>query len=179
LTTIRKADKIAYVAGGRVLEEGSHEHLMNSELGYYRALVDKQYGTSNSASVTLPSTGQLNSLESSASLDVVAASTGFDVKPDSASIEDSAIKFNNVTFAYPTRPSRLIFDNFSLTVKRGETIALVGMFPCAIFYELYKTGAITSTIDSLKDHPVVVNRQPLRLLSAFTILSLVPWILKG
>jgi ABC-type multidrug transport system fused ATPase/permease subunit len=132
LTTIRKADKIAYVAGGRVLEEGSHEHLMNSELGYYRALVDKQYGTTNSASVTLPSlesTGQLNSLESSVSLDVVGASINFDVKPDSASIEDSVIKFNNVTFAYPTRPSRLIFDNFSLTVKRGETIALVGMFP--------------------------------------------------
>ena len=141
MTTIRKADKIAYVAGGRVLEEGSHEHLMNSELGYYRALVDKQYGTTNSASVTLPSlesTGQLNSLESSVSLDVVGASTGFDVnKPDSVSIDDSVIKFNNVTFAYPTRPSRLIFDNFSLTVKRGETIALVGMFPCAVFCQLY------------------------------------------
>jgi ATP-binding cassette subfamily B (MDR/TAP) protein 1 len=39
---------------------------------------------------------------------------------------ETVINFKNVTFVYPTRPSKRVFDNFSLTVKRGETLALVG-----------------------------------------------------
>ncbi|ATW03692.1 ABC transporter transmembrane domain-containing protein [Sphingorhabdus sp. YGSMI21] len=36
------------------------------------------------------------------------------------------IAFDNVTFAYPTRPDTLALSNFSLTVTPGETVAVVG-----------------------------------------------------
>jgi len=36
------------------------------------------------------------------------------------------IVFQNVDFAYPTRPDSKVFDNFSLTIKGGSTVALVG-----------------------------------------------------
>ncbi|WP_417611330.1 ABC transporter transmembrane domain-containing protein [Parasphingorhabdus sp.] len=36
------------------------------------------------------------------------------------------IAFDNVTFAYPTRPDTLALSNFSLTVSPGETVAVVG-----------------------------------------------------
>ena len=117
LTTIRKADKIAYVAGGRVLEEGSHEQLMDSELGYYRSLVDKQYGPKKSANIpSVESSGQFNTI----------GVMDYESKTESTPDGDAVIKFNNVTFAYPTRPSKMIFDKFSVTVQRGETLALVG-----------------------------------------------------
>ncbi|CAN6448482.1 unnamed protein product [Victoria cruziana] len=36
------------------------------------------------------------------------------------------IEFKNVEFAYPSRPGTIIFQDFSLTVPAGETLALVG-----------------------------------------------------
>lgn len=36
------------------------------------------------------------------------------------------IEFNNVSFRYPTRPDAKILDDFNLTVKVGEAVALVG-----------------------------------------------------
>jgi len=37
-----------------------------------------------------------------------------------------ALEFENVTFAYPSRPSEKILENFCLDVKGGETVAIVG-----------------------------------------------------
>eukprot|EP01135_Chromosphaera_perkinsii_P004635 Nk52_evm28s292 gene=Nk52_evmTU28s292 len=36
------------------------------------------------------------------------------------------IKFEDVCFSYPTRPEQVILDKFSLNVKEGSTVALVG-----------------------------------------------------
>lgn len=36
------------------------------------------------------------------------------------------LKFRNVTFSYPTRPGKLIMDGFNLSIRKGETLALVG-----------------------------------------------------
>jgi ATP-binding cassette subfamily B protein len=36
------------------------------------------------------------------------------------------IRFDNVTFAYPSAPDRRVLDGFDLTVRAGETVALVG-----------------------------------------------------
>lgn len=36
------------------------------------------------------------------------------------------LQFKNISFAYPDEPNRLVLDNISLTVKRGQTIAIVG-----------------------------------------------------
>ncbi len=37
-----------------------------------------------------------------------------------------AINFNNIVFNYPSRPKQHALHNFSLTIKSGETVALVG-----------------------------------------------------
>eukprot|EP01135_Chromosphaera_perkinsii_P005180 Nk52_evm6s321 gene=Nk52_evmTU6s321 len=49
------------------------------------------------------------------------------LKPDQIKGE---IKFSNVCFSYPTRPNQNILDNFSLTVKGGTTVAIVGYSGC-------------------------------------------------
>mmetsp|Transcript_49066 Transcript_49066/g.59412 ORF Transcript_49066/g.59412 Transcript_49066/m.59412 type:complete len:1407 (+) Transcript_49066:34-4254(+) len=36
------------------------------------------------------------------------------------------IKFENVKFAYPSRPTSTVFDNFSITIPAGKTVGLVG-----------------------------------------------------
>nr|XP_043631203.1 ABC transporter B family member 15-like isoform X2 [Erigeron canadensis] len=36
------------------------------------------------------------------------------------------VQFKNVTFAYPSRPESVVFDNFNLKVPAGMTVALVG-----------------------------------------------------
>ena len=45
LSTIRNADSIAFIGGGRVLEQGSHRELMLTRTGRYRSLVEKQEGS--------------------------------------------------------------------------------------------------------------------------------------
>merc|ERR1719463_760771 len=40
---------------------------------------------------------------------------------------DPMIEFRNVSFAYPTRPSKTILDKFKLKVYKGETIGLCGI----------------------------------------------------
>lgn len=36
------------------------------------------------------------------------------------------LEFKNVNFAYPSRPNRLVCDNYNLTIESGQTVALVG-----------------------------------------------------
>lgn len=36
------------------------------------------------------------------------------------------IRFENVTFSYPSRPDQIILQNFNLSLKPGQTVALVG-----------------------------------------------------
>ena len=45
-------------------------------------------------------------------------------------IFDSTIEFQNVDFAYPTRPDVPVLTQFSLKVKNGQTVALVGPSGC-------------------------------------------------
>lgn len=47
-------------------------------------------------------------------------------KPISSTGLDSQIHFNNVTFRYPSRPEHIALDNVSLTIKAGQSLALVG-----------------------------------------------------
>jgi ATP-binding cassette subfamily B (MDR/TAP) protein 8 len=37
------------------------------------------------------------------------------------------VRFENVTFSYPSRPDQVVLKDFSLTLKSGQTVALVGM----------------------------------------------------
>lgn len=36
------------------------------------------------------------------------------------------IRFENVTFSYPSRPNQVVLENFNLTLRPGQTVALVG-----------------------------------------------------
>lgn len=47
LSTVRNADRIAYIGGGQVLEIGSHDELMSIKRGRYRRLVETQTRESN------------------------------------------------------------------------------------------------------------------------------------
>ncbi|EFA76461.1 hypothetical protein PPL_10227 [Heterostelium album PN500] len=41
-------------------------------------------------------------------------------------VAEGDIEYRNVSFAYPSRPEVQIFNNFSLAIKKGQTVALVG-----------------------------------------------------
>lgn len=51
LSTVRRADRILFVAGGRVLEDGPHDLLMTIPEGHYRRLYLQQFEEERGASV--------------------------------------------------------------------------------------------------------------------------------
>ena len=54
---------------------------------------------------------------------VIDSSSDEGLKPSSV---DGEIIFQDVSFAYPTRPDIKVFNGMSLTIKAGQTVALVG-----------------------------------------------------
>lgn len=54
---------------------------------------------------------------------VIDSSSDEGLKPSSV---DGEIIFQDVSFAYPTRPDINVFNSMSLTIKAGQTVALVG-----------------------------------------------------
>eukprot|EP00549_Striatella_unipunctata_P025532 CAMPEP_0118702986 /NCGR_PEP_ID=MMETSP0800-20121206/18252_1 /TAXON_ID=210618 ORGANISM="Striatella unipunctata, Strain CCMP2910" /NCGR_SAMPLE_ID=MMETSP0800 /ASSEMBLY_ACC=CAM_ASM_000638 /LENGTH=1104 /DNA_ID=CAMNT_0006604361 /DNA_START=179 /DNA_END=3493 /DNA_ORIENTATION=- len=115
LSTIHNADKIAVISGGNVVEAGTHEELMVHPSGRYRNLVEKQETEREPPQMAPPmpkssSTGSLDALDSNLA--------DFDGIPH--------LCFRDVTFAYPTRPQKKVFNGFDLAVQQGDTVALVG-----------------------------------------------------
>jgi ATP-binding cassette subfamily B protein len=43
LTTIKNADEILVISGGKIIEQGSHDELLNKEEGAYKVLYDNQF----------------------------------------------------------------------------------------------------------------------------------------
>ena len=135
LSTIRKADKICFIDCGKVIEMGSHEDLMKSECSLYRDFVEKQEHLS---------TGGRKRFRrlSSSSNDQLSISSHLDassIHSSSASISELyQLKFNNVFFTYPSRPDKFVLTGFSLSIRKGETLAIAG-----------KSGDGKSTIVSL------------------------------
>lgn len=113
LSTIRNADVIAVVMGGKIVETGTHDELMDASTGYYRALVEKQKSTARMSS-------RLSSFGSDKDLQ--------DLEQEEENVVEgeAVINFRNIHFAYPTRPNKLILQDFNLRVRKGETVALVG-----------------------------------------------------
>ncbi len=88
------------------------------------------------------------------------------------------IVFDNVTFAYPSRPETKVLDGFSLHVKPGETVALVGpsgagkstVFKLLLRYYEFEAGAIElDGVDIRKADPKAV-RERLSLVAQDTAL---------
>lgn len=103
LTTIRNADVIVVIAGGRVVEQGTHDELMESATGHYRALVLKQESGLDGGDSQGPS-------RTSSEKNLAAAGGSM---ADLMALESSRrksvmnltqLRFKDVRFAYPTRP---------------------------------------------------------------------------
>jgi len=125
LTTIRNADTIAVIAGGKVVERGTHQELMESRVGMYRNLVEKQEADPSSAPPSrsgsaLDVAGLGSRRESYVDLEVQDGGTRRSMH------QVHQLKFCNVTFAYPTRKQKKVMDGFNLSIRKGETLALVG-----------------------------------------------------
>ena len=58
---------------------------------------------------------------------VIDSSSEEGLKPTSVNGE---ISFDDVSFAYPTRPEATVFNGFSLKIEAGKTVALVGASGC-------------------------------------------------
>jgi len=122
LSTIRNADVIAVIQNGNVAEKGSHDELMASPTGHYRNLVEKQSvkGKRVSRAASEVDSAALSTRDSFVDVELADGGTC------RSQIAVHQLKFVDCTFAYPTRPSKKIFDGFSLSIRRGETLALVG-----------------------------------------------------
>lgn len=125
LTTIRNADVIVVISGGQVVEMGTHDELMNADTGHYRALVHKQEHSLAGADENISrNSSEGNLAGSNSAKDLVRLESSAVMGKSFANV--TQLKFREVRFAYPTRPKKPILDKFMLSVKKGETLALVG-----------------------------------------------------
>ena len=102
LSTIRGCDTINVLRNGVIIESGTHIDLMDT-MGYYYEMVMKQDGGMG--------------FKPDSSTDLTALD--FNIAVKAAVHEKKAslyplISFNDVTFSYPTRPKKKIFDKFTL-----------------------------------------------------------------
>ena len=82
--------------------------------------------------------------------------------------DDIAIKFDEVIFSYPLRPKDKILDGLSFTLKKGETLALVGssgagkssIFQLLLRFYEFQHGMIEIGGPSIKEiDPVILRDQ--------------------
>lgn len=128
LSTIRNADLVFVIAGGGVVESGSHEELMKSEAGHYRNLVEKQEIVTPKEGEKAVTTAKL--LDTQGSSDHLSVADNLEVEVSAGSFAAGAkeplLEFRDVNFSYPARPNQTILQKFNLSVMPGETLALVG-----------------------------------------------------
>lgn len=117
LSTIRHADIIAVLEDGKLVESGSHEALLEKK-GEYYGFVEAQKTPVVEAGSDIDTSVDSSYLKSSESSSDPAAKADDDAQP--------VLRFCNVRFSYPSRPDSKILDGFNLSVKKGETLALVG-----------------------------------------------------
>ena len=122
LSTIRNADMIAVIKAGKVVETGTHNELVSKSGSEYAKLVEAQQGPKDDASVLSDATGMVRSITDS-------VKAGFGTHKNDANVVDastSQLTLRDVRFHYPTRPGIEIFKGLNLSVRQGETLAIVG-----------------------------------------------------
>jgi ABC-type multidrug transport system fused ATPase/permease subunit len=113
LSTIKNADIIAVVKEGSIVETGSHEELLSKKTHYYK-LVEAQKTKSTEATP-----------DASEHANISHHSVALNQPADSAILE-----MVDVHFEYPARPNIPVFRGLNLSVRQGETLALVGPSGC-------------------------------------------------
>jgi ATP-binding cassette subfamily B (MDR/TAP) protein 1 len=109
LSTVRNADIIAVVKDGAIVEQGTHDELLNRSGSEYAKLVAAQAPSKKPVDPSPITTALSSSLYKMAE-----------------DIKVPQIEFKNVQFTYPSRPTNQIFSDLNLKVKSGETLAIVG-----------------------------------------------------
>jgi len=109
LSTIRNADSIAVLdETGKIAEQGSHTELLALQGRYYK-LVEAQSAKHTALNSTTANTD-----------------TSYVDVDEEIECNSAHLTLRNVHFSYPTRKQTKIFTGLNLTVKRGETLAIVG-----------------------------------------------------
>ena len=149
LSTIRKADVIAVVIDGEIVETGTHNRLMADRNSYYRKLVDKQElrlsnEIANATTTSLFRATKMTMGKRPGNLECytylptgdkveISRSTSKSERFEAAFYSNAPaiggmphLNFVDVDFSYPCRPSNSIFKGFKLSIQCGETVALVG-----------------------------------------------------
>jgi len=121
LSTIKNADVIAVVKDGEVVEAGSHGELWKRQ-GEYFKLVEAQKGHP-----TESDSGHLNQAEQRVS---TVDTSVYNYFPSDEILDPDIICFRNVRFRYPSRPDIEVLRGLSLSVRKGETLAVVGKSGC-------------------------------------------------
>jgi ABC-type multidrug transport system fused ATPase/permease subunit len=120
LSTIRGADMIAVISKGKVVETGSHEDLLIKKGAYYD-LVEAQKGKTKTENNSNPSSRSSSVVEESVEITKSAA-----FKTNEPDEKTPVICFKDVHFHYPSRPGNKVFRGLNLSVRDGETLAIVG-----------------------------------------------------
>ena len=144
LETIENADEIICMLNGEIVERASHQVLMESD-GMYKKFVEKSklkprnICETERDDISTPSSKVIHiskNDESSDDSDDIVHVTNHDKDLKGSTTE--VIAFKNVSFSYPCRPEFKILDGLSLSINKGELLALVG-----------KSGGGKSTVATL------------------------------
>ncbi len=120
LSTIRNADVIAVVKEGKIVEHGSHDELMTKNAEYAK-LVEAQ-APKDRSSISVSNFSESLRSNTGNFFAMLSAEEGEDEKK----VDHPQVQFRDVYFSYPTRPDQQIFKGLNLSIKNGETLAIVG-----------------------------------------------------
>ncbi len=117
---------VAFAAQGMSQLANSIEAFSSARSACAQAMlaIDRKFG-SDPKTVTKPSSDDEEAPAETYTLPKyeIDSSSHHGLKPEATKGE---IVFENVSFAYPTRPGTKIFNDFNLTIPSGKTVALVG-----------------------------------------------------
>lgn len=115
LSTIRNADLIAVVDNGKIVEKGNHHELMSMRGHYFRLVETQNVSKGAHSSILNPCTTEIGSKNETLTKET-----------ELGTIDDGHLVMRNVCFRYPTRKKNAVLKGLNLTVRRGETLAIVG-----------------------------------------------------
>lgn len=121
LSTVINADLIAVVDGGRVVEKGTHDSLLDLKGHYYKLCEAQNVVTDHRLSSSLRKSSARSNIDESDN--ELTDSRHSSVNGSNGPVQ---LAMRNVHFHYPTRPSAKIFRGLNISIRRGETLALVG-----------------------------------------------------